>query len=396
MPNEKLKILYVITKSNWGGAQRYVFDLATMLPRDSFEPTVALGGNGPLKDRLIAAGIPVIPIKNLERDVNFWKDLGSFFELWKIFRREKPNVVHLNSSKSGGLGTLAARLASIPRIIFTVHGWPFNEDRSVIFKIITKFLSWITSLLVTDLIILSEKELRQTASLPFATRKATQIYLGINPTAFLPQTEVQAIIAAKINKPADFFKGKTVIGTISELHPNKGLEFAIRAIALLCNPSVIPAEAGIQNKFTKNNLAFIVIGTGELETELKNLVQKLHLTDTVFFTGFIENADRLLKAFDIFTLTSLKEGLPYAVLEAGAAGVPIIASAVGGIPEVINSENCGNLTTPKDTAAIAAALAELIANPILHAQKSAALQARLASTFTPQQMLERTLNLYRN
>ncbi len=123
------KILLVVTKGNWGGAQRYVYDLATELPVDQFEPVVVAGAGHALPTRLAAAGIRTIALPKLERDINWRQEAATLAALVKIFWRERPSVVHLNSSKIGGLGALAARLALVPRIIFTAHGWPFHEAR---------------------------------------------------------------------------------------------------------------------------------------------------------------------------------------------------------------------------------------------------------------------------
>src|SRR5690348_6940862 len=108
------KILYVITKSNWGGAQRYVFDLATHLPA-GYEPVVALGGTGGagagtglLAEKLKAAGIRVVYVQAFMRDISVTKDLGALAELTRLFKKERPDAVHLNSSKAGGVGALAA------------------------------------------------------------------------------------------------------------------------------------------------------------------------------------------------------------------------------------------------------------------------------------------------
>ena len=144
-----MKVLFVITKSNWGGAQRYVYDLATALLRENYEVAVAVGGQGLLAENLKMAGIRVVGIPHLERDVNFFKELFSTLYLWKIFKSEQPDIIHLNSSKVGGLGAIAARTLKLwdswdrkgtgraewnPRIIFTVHGWGFNERREFIFQ----------------------------------------------------------------------------------------------------------------------------------------------------------------------------------------------------------------------------------------------------------------------
>ncbi|KKW35782.1 MAG: Glycosyl transferase group 1 [Candidatus Adlerbacteria bacterium GW2011_GWA1_54_10] len=115
----KKKVLYVITKGNWGGAQRYVFDLATGLPKDEFEVAVALGEPalsagkpGLLADKLKSASVMIYYISSLGRDVSFGKDTTSFFELYRLFKKEKPDIAHLNSSKAGGVGALLAVLGA--------------------------------------------------------------------------------------------------------------------------------------------------------------------------------------------------------------------------------------------------------------------------------------------
>ena len=123
----KKKVTYVITKSNWGGAQRYVFDLATNLPKEQFEVAVALGGDGLLAKKLQERNTSIYRSISLGRDISIGKDIRSFFELYRLFKKERPDVVHLNSSKAGGIGALAARVAGIKKIIFTMvlFEWKF-------------------------------------------------------------------------------------------------------------------------------------------------------------------------------------------------------------------------------------------------------------------------------
>ncbi|NQV93114.1 glycosyltransferase, partial [Candidatus Kaiserbacteria bacterium] len=141
---KKKKILFIITKSNFGGAQRYVYDIARSLSPDAFDVVVAFGGEGLLKDKLAHAKIRTVPIEDLERDINIFNEIDVFFQLLKLYRVEKPDIVHLNSSKIGGIGALAGRIAQVPLIIFTAHGWAFNEERSWGARKIIAFLYWIT------------------------------------------------------------------------------------------------------------------------------------------------------------------------------------------------------------------------------------------------------------
>ena len=123
-----MKILYVITKSNWGGAQKHVFDLATAMKDAGHTPVVALGGDGILRQKLEDIGIKTYAISTLGRNIAITKDAGSFHEVFSVIRREKPNVLHVHSPKAAGIGALAGRLLGVKKIIYTVHGWAFNVN----------------------------------------------------------------------------------------------------------------------------------------------------------------------------------------------------------------------------------------------------------------------------
>ena len=159
--NTKKKIIYCITKANWGGAQKYVYDLATSVDPDLYNVLVLVGGDGSLVNKLKDRGIKVIILKSLARDVSFIKDIMSFFRLLKIFHQEKPDIIHLNSSKMGLIGSLAGRILRIPKIIFTGHGWAFNEDRSIFQKKIIYFLHKLTIHLAHTVIAVSEQTKNQ-------------------------------------------------------------------------------------------------------------------------------------------------------------------------------------------------------------------------------------------
>jgi hypothetical protein len=187
------KILFLITKSNWGGAQRYVFDLATTLDQDIYEPVVALGGNGELLDKLSVAGIRTISLATLQRDISFTKELSFAKELWRTVRIEKPDVFHVNSSKAGGLGCFIGRVAGINRVIFTAHGWAFNEDRPLWQKFIIKKLHWWTVVLSHHTIAVSSAVAAQ-MNWPFVQRKMTVIHPGRTITNFAGKLEARQTI----------------------------------------------------------------------------------------------------------------------------------------------------------------------------------------------------------
>ncbi len=356
----KKKVLYVITKSNFGGAQRYVFDLATSLKNDC-DVVVAFGGQGALAQKLADAGVRTISIPSLVRDVNPLLDIKTFFDLIQLFKKERPDVVHLNSSKIGALGAVAARIARVPRIVFTGHAWAFNEDRNWFSKYIILKIHWITVMCSHVTIAVSEQVKKDIGVLPFVKNRIQVLHNGIAPIDFKSREESQ-----KTLKIQDGF----VIGTISELHKNKGLDYALQAFALF------------NKKHPETH--FVIIGEGEERAYIEKLIKNLNLESSVTLTGFVKDAAQYLKAFDIFTLTSRTEAFPYVILEAVSAGLPIVASDVGGIPEVVTSE-FGILTKPGDIQAITAALETVLTQP----HHSPAL-----SNFSLTDMVQKTKTLY--
>ena len=370
----KKKILYIITKANWGGAQKYVFDLATKLK--DLEVTVAYRKLfGELNKKLKQANIRTIEINNLERDVNIFNEFKVIKSLWKIFREEKPDIIHLNSSKIGGLGALVGRLAGIKKIIFTAHGWAFNESRPFWQTWLIKFLSWLTIILANQTIVLSRKEHSQVIHWPFITKNKLQlIYSGIKPIYFLNRDEAQEYFGDKI-KNKDL-----VVGTISELHKNKGLKYAIKGFREVCK--------------NNNNLKFIIIGEGEDRKYLEKKIKKYGLENKVFLAGHIEDANKYLKAFDVFLLSSIKEGLPFVLLEAGLAKLPVIATEVGGIPEIIENKMSGILIEKKEDDAVETALRELLKNEEKRGKLGENLYTKVKENFSFEKMLGETERLY--
>jgi glycosyltransferase involved in cell wall biosynthesis len=391
-----VKVLYLITKSNWGGAQRHVFDLAVQAKKEGFETVVALGGNGILRSKLTSAGISTIPIDTLGRDVHAGKDASSFADIRKIIKLEKPDILHLHSPKAGGLGALAARMIknkNAPRkIIYTVHGWAWNESRPVYQKAAIAFASWLTMLSCTDIITLSKKETDQALAFPFVKNKIRHIPLGITPPVFYGRNNALDVIEKRLDENAEKVEKKNermplerrpIIGTISELHPNKGLTY------------LITAAVEIKKKFP--TLAVIIVGDGELRPTLEAKIKELGLTDTVYLAGYIDQASQYLKAFTIFSLTSVKEGLPYTIFEAAYAGVPVVATAVGGIPELINDMSSGILIQPKKPTEIAYAMSFLLDPAHKTEQRAYAevLRARIETEFPIEKMFEETFEIYR-
>jgi len=369
----KKKLFLVITKSNFGGAQGYVYDLATSF-NDSYDVTVICGGSGVLVDKLAEKNIRTISLQSLQRDVSIIKDVKSFFELLRIFKKEKPDIVHLNSSKIGGLGGLAARISGTPKIIFTGHGWAFNEPRPFLQKKFILFLHWTTIMLSHVTIAVSNKTKKDICTLPFVSKKIKVIYNTVSPIDFLPREKAREMLGI-----ANIPTNTLVIGTISELHKNKGLDIALRGF----------------NEFREKHAHshFVIIGGGEQKTELESYIKQNRLSKQVTLTGFIKDASKYLKAFDIFSLTSRTEALPYVPLEAGLAGLPVIATKVGGIPEIIDNGVSGILIDPEKPSDFARALVSMIEEPrFINAGEN--LLQRVKKDFSHDTLMESMKSIY--
>ncbi len=372
-----MKILYIITKSNWGGAQRHVFDLASHAKKNGQDVVVAIGGEGMLRDKLREASIATRSIGSLRRDIKLTDEFISLRDIYKIIKSEKPDILHLHSPKAGGLGAVAGRLRGVKKIVFTVHGWAFNEDRPLYQKVLIGFFSWLIMLFSTHVITLSEKETGQTQMFPLVSSKIRMVPLGISPPIFFGTTSARLFFQSKIGEPLE---KKIVLGTISELHPNKGLIYAINAFA------------EVIQKFP--TLIFFIIGNGQQQASLEALIKEKGLEKKVILLGYVENAAEYLKAFNIFMLPSVKEGLPYALIEAGYASLPVLATAVGGIPEIIDDMKSGVLIQPRKSSEIAHALEFLLSHKNIQREYGHNLHEKVKAKFNIEAMLVKNMQIY--
>jgi glycosyltransferase involved in cell wall biosynthesis len=369
----KKKLLFLITKSNWGGAQRYVYDLATTLSSEHYEIAVALGGDGELVKRLNDKNITVLHISSLQRDISLKKELMAFNEMRSIVKAYAPDILHVNSSKAGALGAFIGRLEHVPKIIFTAHAWAFNENRNILSRCIFMLVHWVTILLSHTTITVSNA-LRHQMRLPWAQSKLVTIHNGVAPIIFLEKADARTRIT-KSQQPETFWTG-----TIAELHPIKGHDITLRALKVCIDSG--------------HRIHHTIIGGGELEQELKALTKDLGLERNVTFTGPLQDAAQLLKAFDLFILSSRSEALGFVLIEAAQAGLSVIASKVGGIPEIITHNKNGSLVLKEDVSALAEEIQLLIHSPDQRERYAENIK-ETAAQFSLPHMIRETEKVYR-
>lgn len=374
MANRK-KVLFLITKSNPGGAQRYVRDLATALPREEFEAVVIAGTgtypeSGWLHQELNSQNIRTVSL-TVERNVqNPFAELKRLWTIFSLIRKERPHILHLNSAKVSGLGAVAGRLLNTPLIVFAAHGWSSNEKRPLWARIIILFFEWLTIMFAHKTLMNSEATYAHVKQLPFVRQKSVLIRLGID--TFTPLSRAAA--RHELGIPENLF----VIGSIAEHHQNKGLDILIDALPLLPETHAY------------------LIGDGVERKSLESQIHAQNVADRAHLLGAIGNAKKYITAFDIFVLPSRTESLGYVLLEAGIAKVPVVGTRVGGIPEIIVHEETGLLVESENSALLASAITRLKEDAELQTKLSANLYKKVTEEFLFDTTLQKTLALYRD
>jgi glycosyltransferase involved in cell wall biosynthesis len=278
---------------------------------------------------------------------------------------------------AGFLGVVVGRAARVPRIIFTAHGWAFNEGRPWWQKKLFWVLHGLTVLLAHRTIVVSSATAKQ-LTFPGAAARMKVVHLGRTIGPMYEKAEARQLIAGE--QPALFpFIHDQWVGCIAELHPIKRHELLIEAFYKL--------------KDTHPNIRLILVGAGSEYQNLKSMIGHYGLSDNVFLIGAIHEAARIIKAFDLFTLMSRSEAGAYVVYEAGLAGVPVVASNVGGIPETVTNNVSGLLLNSPTPTTVANAYITLLEDKVT-AERYAEALYETASRRTLANMVRATEALY--
>lgn len=338
------KILFIITQSELGGAQRFLLSLVSGLDKNKYDLKIAVGADGDeeLINTLKTNGFSTTTLKNLKRNASIINDLKALSQIKKEILNFSPEVLFLLSSKAGFVGSLAAKQIRFKgKVIYRIGGWTFNDPWPKWKKIVYQIMEKVSAHWKDIIVVNNASDLHQAKMMGIKPRNSIiSIYNGINPNKinFLLREEARKEIFRKLGINASEYERKNIVGTIANLYPAKGLEYLISSA-----------------KYFKNdpNTVFVVIGEGQERNKLEKLICDSTLEKKFFLAGRIANASRLLTAFDIFVLPSVKEGFPWSVLEAMSAKLPVIATRVGSIPEIIENDINGFIVSPQNPEEIA-------------------------------------------
>jgi glycosyltransferase involved in cell wall biosynthesis len=346
--SSKPRILIVVTLAEVGGAQRSVSNLLPALGRE-FDVTVAAHGSGLLRDTAQEAGFPFIALDHLRRDIHPWHDVLALVELIRLYRRAQPDVVHLHSSKAGILGRLAAVVARVPIRVFTVHGWSFAAYRGPAGRL---FL-WAERLvrpLTTAVICVSHASRKQgIAARACDPGRTVVIHNAVDTTSFLPPRRTE---------------GRPRIISVARFAFPKDFAALVGALALV--------SADFRATF---------VGEGPALSEIATIVEMQGLEGKVELLGARGDVRELLASSDVFVLSSRSEGHPVSLLEAMAAGLPVVATDVGGVAESVVHGQTGLLVPAGNVTALAAALERLVDDEQLRRRLGTAGRVRARELF---------------
>jgi len=363
-----MRILFLITQSEIGGAQRFLLEFAPYLASRGHKIAVAAGeGDDELFVKLDSSiKYHAYKVKNLVRALSPARDLLALVSILKIITKEKPSILFLQSTKAGFLGSLAAKIYNLTaksyklKAIYRIGGWAFRDPRPWWMNQIVFWMEKISARWKDIIIVNSEYDRQVAIDKKIASaEKIVKIYNGVDTGKlnFLEKEEAREKFSIfnfqfSNNFQTPISKPKILIGAIANLYATKGIEYLIESARQLYL---------IQN--TKYLVQFVVIGEGPERPKLEKLIKEYNLQNNFFLVGRIPNATQYLKAFDIFTLPSVKEGFPWALLEAMAAEVPIIATRVGAVPEILEDDKEGWLVPPRDSDALAQKITRLVNIP---------------------------------
>ncbi|NUM55177.1 MAG: glycosyltransferase family 4 protein [Candidatus Hydrogenedentes bacterium] len=374
----RIRVAHVITRMCKGGAQENTFHTVRLANRERFEVDLISGYTAPgepsMEDAVRAAGIEIVRVASLVRNPSPLRDLRAYGELTRIFAQRKYDIVHTHTSKAGYLGRIAAAKARVPIIVHTPHGHVFFGYFNAALTALYTMLERNVARKSDRLIELTRRGVEQHLAEGVGTAEQwTSIFSGIDLAPFTAAIEHRDATRTKLGIGRDDF----VVGGVGRLEPVKGFSYFVQAAHIVAES--LP------------NARFVLAGDGaerkSLESEAKSLGLRIQ------FLGIRDDVSELMAAMDVCVVPSLNEGMGRVILEAGAAGTPVVATNVGGIPEVLIETKTGLLVRPRDETGIASAVLSLAADPAQRERLGGAAREH-AQQFSIARMVEQIESLY--
>jgi glycosyltransferase involved in cell wall biosynthesis len=357
-----VRILYLITRSEPGGAQSHLNTLIEHFGSEVVGVAAGLDEDNSLVGMTQKVGVEFIPIQHMMQPLHMVNDVRATFEIAEVLRRVKPDLVHIHSSKAGIVGRISARMIGIPSV-FTAHGWAFADGVSWKRKMLAVPSEFAFGRLTDRIITVSQTDydlaIRHNVA---SAKRMTVVWNGIEDTVFRAQPGVDDEVR---------------IVMVARFAPQKDHDTLIRALK------------GLEGRWR-----VLLIGDGALRGEHERLARDLGIADRVEFLGSRRDVPEILSKAHVFVLTTNWEGLPISILEGMRAGLPVVASNVGGIAELVQDGQNGFLVPRFDAQSVRMALQRLVSDRALRERFGRASRTRYEADFTAQRMFDQMRSVY--
>lgn len=372
-----VRVLHIVGDSRFGGVARIIRGLGRISRAEGWQVDV-LATDPLLQNVLTKDSLGVVNLDVIHRAIRPLSDFGGLMRLRRFLERERYTIVHTHTSKAGFVGRLAARMAGIPIIVHTVHGFAFHEQSPTLVRQFYSVLERMASRWCDRIV--SVSQFHRSWALELGICGPSQI--EAIPNGITPQARREQVERADLRRELGVGDRELCILSVARLAADKGLANLIQAAEIL--------------RSGERNFRVVIAGDGPVRAALEQLARDRGVTDVVTFLGFREDVPELLHAADLVVLPSLREGLSISLLEAMAAGKPIIASSIGSHREVAAQSEMALLVPPADPETLAKTIRELTGNPLRMAQIGVRARALFEACYTEDRMLKSYHRLYQN
>ena len=367
----KLRVLHIHTLPVISGSGIHTFLTIKRLNKKRYIVDFACAPGGPLIEKIRETGAEFIPVNYFVHSINIFKDFFALCELVGIIRKRHYDIVHTHNTKAGFIGRLAAKISGVPVIIHTIHGFAFHKYESFWRKWLFIYLERIAAVFSDKLITVSTPLKEWGLSLGIG--KDSQYCIipdGIEVSEFIENEDNTRLLKTKLGIKED----ELVVGMVAKMWYGKGHDVLLRAMPLVIKE--VP------------NTRFLLVGDGYLREGLLKTCSEKGLLQHVIFLGFREDIPLITSTFDLGVLPSLFEGLGRVILESMALGKPVVASGVGGIPEIVKDGSNGLLVPPLDHVALGRAIIKILKDRDLRVRMGQEAKETLGERFTAEKMVK--------
>jgi glycosyltransferase involved in cell wall biosynthesis len=382
--DNKIKIMRIIARLIIGGPTIHVVLLNSSLNNEIFESVLVCGspnpGEQPMLDFALEHHIKPIAIPEIVGEATFKpRDVKALAKVFRLIRQERPHIVHTHTAKAGFIGRLAARLAGVPVILHTYHGHVLHGYYSPLKTWLLRHMEQVLGYF-TDCIIAVSKQVKQDlVSYGVASpEKITVIPLGFDLEPFLSCQKYRGELRRELGL-SDAFK---LVGIVGRVFPIKNHRLFLDAAA-----RVLAGEPAAR---------FIIVGDGVLRFEVERHARELGIADKVIFTGWRRDLPRIYADLNALVISSDNEGTPVSAIEAMAAGVPVVGTKVGGVPDLITDGETGYLVPPRDPDLLANAILRLIRGSETTSFMSQAARSHVTQRYPVRRLISDMECLYQN